>query len=602
MKGKLIIVVLFIILVFSPLISAAEKKDIPGARFENISLVDFIKFISAKTGQSILYSSSTIPSSIKVTLYSPSALSNEDLMKIFYSVLKENRLIPIKEGKSIFIIKATNIKNVGSKYTSNISSQPSTLATTIIKLKNISVDKLHVTLRHLVSPYGSLDIVPTLNAVVITDTKDRIRQIEKFMHSLDSSSKITTKLIPIKNASSSRVASELNKFFAELRSKKGISYSPVVLSEDTTNSLIIAARKSDFSYIQDLIDEIVGKASIQKSQKVFYLKNATAKNVYSVITKILSKTPSFRKTSISYDEATNSIIVIGSPSACDKVSSLIKQLDVPRKEVYIEALIIETSLSNLSEFGVEWTALGKHKGSIGYIGNANKGNLGNIENSVINNGQLTSLPNGFSMGILGDTVTYNGVKFPTLGALLNAIKSNNKINIVSNPKIVTLDNQKATIFVGENRPYLTSQKYDNNGNPIYTYDYKDVGVKLDILPHVNSDKIILDATLNVKKVTENVVVGNSVAPVTLTRTTTTKIALADGDKIMISGLIENDKEQKKEDVPILSSIPLLGGLFSYKKDSSNKTNLVIFLSVKIINSQEEMEKFLRKNEKKGEKS
>ncbi len=575
--------------------AAQNNSNVPGARFENISLIDFIKFVSAKTGQSITYSQRSIPMSAKVTLYSPNELSNNDLMKIFYSVLKENRLVPVKEGSTILIIRSSSVREIGGKYTTDISKPPNTLSTVVIRLKNISIDRLGIPLRHLVSPYGSVDIIPTLNVIVVTDTKDRIKQVEKLLRTMDSSNKIITKLISIKNASSSTVASELNKFFVELKRKKGSSYSPVVLSENASNSLIIAARKSDFSYIQTLVDEIIKKTESQKSQKVFYLKNAVAKDVYNVIVKLLSKTPTFKNTSISYDEATNSIIVIGTPSIYNRVSSLIHRLDVPRKQVYIEALIIETSLSNLSEFGVEWSALAKKSGSVGYVGNSNTGNLGNLENTIIGKGELAPLPNGFSLGILGNVVSYNGVKFATLGALLNALKTKNDINIVSNPKIVTLDNQKANIFVGENRPYLTSQKYDSNGNPIYTYDYKDVGVKLTILPHVNGKKIILDTTLNVKKVTENVMVGNSVAPVTLTRSTTTKIALDDGDKILISGLIENDKEKKEQRVPVLSSIPILGGLFKYNKTSTAKTNLLIFLSVKTINNQSDINAFDRKN-------
>ncbi len=574
---------------------AAENSTNPKARFENIGLADFIKFVSVKTNMSISYSQKDIPANAKITLYSPIELTNKDLLKIFYSVLKANRLVPIQKGNTIFIVRASSVREVGGQYSSTAAQLHDTLMTTIIKLKNVSVARLGIPIKHLVSPFGSIDIIPSINIIIVTDTKDRVKQITKLLESIDSSDKIKTKLIPIKNAQSSTIASELNKLFIELERRKGLSYTPVILSEDASNALIIAARKSDFDFIQNVIDGIVKQTKAQKSQKVFYLKNAVAKDVYGVIVKLLSKTPAFKNTSISYDEATNSIIVLGTPTIYNRVKSLVERLDVPRKQVYIEALIIETSLSNLSEFGVEWSALGRKNGAIGYAGNANTGNLGNLENSIINKGELAPLPGGFSLGILGNTVSYNGVKFATLGALLNALKTKSNINIVSNPRIVTLDNQKADIFVGENRPYLISQKYDVNGNPIFSYTYKDVGVKLDIMPHINGQKIIMDAKLDVKKVTENVSVGNNAAaPITLTRTTSTKISLDSGDKILISGLIENDKESKREGVPVLSSIPLLGGLFRYNKSTSTKTNLVIFLSVKIIKTQKDINKFREK--------
>jgi len=565
----------------------AYGKNVPVAQFEDIGLQDFIKFVAVRENLNIIYSQNEIPRNLKITLYSPSALTNRDLLKIFYSVLKENNIIATQQGNTILLSRYNTARAIGGKYVSKPSTiSQNTLSTVIIRLKNVSVMNVSSTVRHVMSPYGILDIIRPINTLVITDTKYRIDQISKLLRTLDSDDKIVVKLISIKSASSGTIANELNRFFNDLRVRNGMSYSPIIINEGESNSLLVAARINDFNFINSVINSILGSTEKNRFQKVFYLKNAVAKDVYDVITKLLAKSPSFKGSSISYDEATNSILFVGSPVLYNKVKQLIDELDVPRKEVYIEALIIETSLSKLSEFGVEWSATAKSGHSIGYAGNTNTGNLGNLEGSIINNNKFTPLPNGFNLGILGNTVTYNGVKFATLGALLNALKSNSDINIVSNPKIVTLDNQKATIFVGENRPYLTSQKYDSNGNPIYTYDYKDVGVKLTILPHINGNKILLNTNLEIKKVTENVMVGNTMAPVTLTRETSTKISLVNGEKILISGLIENDTQKQKTGVPILSDIPILGGLFEYKKNSTSKTNLMVFLSVRVVNNNE----------------
>ncbi len=578
----------FVILIMVLFIGVqAYGKNIPAAQFEDIGLQDFIKFVAVRENLNIIYSQNEIPRNLKITLYSPSALTNQDLLKIFYSVLKENNIVATQQGNTILLSRYNTARAIGGKYVSKPSSlSQNTLSTVIIRLKNVNVMSVSSTVRHVMSPYGILDIIRPINTLVITDTKYRIDQISKLLRTLDSDDKIIVKLIPIKNASSGIIANELNRFFNDLRVRNGMSYSPIIINESESNSLLVAARMNDFNFINSVINSILSNTEKNRFQRVFYLKNAVAKDVYDVITKLLSKSPSFKGSSISYDEATNSILFVGSPVLYNKVKQLIDELDVPRKEVYIEALIIETSLSKLSEFGVEWSATAKSGHSIGYAGNTNTGNLGNLEGSIINNNKFTPLPNGFNLGILGNTVTYNGVKFATLGALLNALKSNSDINIVSNPKIVTLDNQKATIFVGENRPYLTSQKYDSNGNPIYTYDYKDVGVKLTILPHINGDKILLNTNLEIKKVAENVMVGNTMAPVTLTRETSTKISLVNGEKILISGLIENDTQKQKTGVPILSDIPILGGLFEYKKNSTSKTNLMVFLSVRIVNNNE----------------
>ncbi len=581
----------------------ALGKNIPQAQFKDITLQDFIKFVAVRENLNIVYSQRSIPRGLKITLYSPATLSDRDLLKIFYSVLKENNIVATQQGNTILLTRYNSARAIGGKYLKNIpKDEQNTLSTVVVRLKNINVVAIASTVRHVMSPYGVMDIIKPINTIVITDTKYRIEQISKLLRSLDSDDRIVVKLIPIKNASSKTLASELNRFFNDLRVKNGISYSPIIIGESASNSLLVAARINDFSFINSVISSILKNSRKSKFQKVFYLKNAVAKDVYSVITKLLSKTPNFKNSSISYDEATNSILFIGSPVVYNRVKELIQKLDVPRKEVYIEALIIETSLNKLSEFGVEWSATAKSGQTIGYAGNANTGNLGNVESSIINNQKFTPLPNGFSLGILGNTVVYNGVKFATLGALLNALKSDSSINIVSNPKIVTLDNQKAVIFVGENRPYLTSQKYDNNGNPIYTYDYKDVGVKLTILPHVNGNKIMINTKLEIKKVTENVLVGNTMAPITLSRTTSTLISLVNGEKILISGLIENDNQIKQTGVPLFSSIPLVGALFRYKKKSVSKTNLLIFLSVRIVNNVNAMRNIMKKETERLERN
>ncbi len=581
----------------------AFGKGVPQAQFKDISLQDFIKFVAVRENLNIVYSQRSIPRGLKITLYSPAKLSNRDLLKIFYSVLKENNIVATQQGKTILLTLYKSVRAIGGKYLTKIpKDEQNTLSTVVVRLKNINVMTIASTVRHVMSPYGVMDIIKPINTIVITDTKYRIEQISKLLKSVDSDDRIVVKLIPIKNASSRALASELNKFFNDLRVRNGMSYSPIIISESESNSLLVAARINDFAFISSVISSILKNSKKSKFQKVFYLKNAVAGDVYSVIIKLLSKTPSFKYSSISYDKATNSILFIGSPIVYNKVKELIQKLDVPRKEVYIEALIIETSLNKLSEFGVEWSATAKSGHTIGYAGYSNTGNLGNIEGSIINNQKFTPLPNGFNLGILGNTVVYNGVKFTTLGALLNALKSDSSINIVSNPKIVTLDNQKAVIFVGENRPYLTSQKYDSNGNPIYTYDYKDVGVKLTILPHVNGNKIMINTKLEIKKVAENVLVGNTMAPVTLSRTTSTLISLVNGEKILISGLIENDHQVKQTGVPLFSSLPLVGALFRYKKKSVSKTNLLIFLSVRIVNNVNTMQKIMKAEMKRLKKN
>ena len=563
----------------------AEKISL---KLVDISLEDFIKFMSVRTKTNIVYSKRDIPSSIKINLFIPEGVSERDLRRIFDAILRANGLVAINKEGTLVVLRSSTVRRFAGELWPQ--GQSYALVTDVIVLKNLGAYEAQKIVKHLLSTAGRVDVIKAINAVVLTDVKERVKKVRAFLKRMDLTEKTVVRVYHFDDVDSVKLASELKHFFAEL-SKRSPGFSvPVVVSESASNSVLMAFKKKDESYIEEVVQEVYQRLRKVGAQKVIYLKNAVAKNVYKVVSDLIAKDKAFKGVSVSYDEPTNSIILLGKQALFGKIERLIQKLDVARKQVYIEALVVETSVSKLREFGVEWSAAAKASGGVGYAGTTTSGHLGAIESTILGEGKFTALPGGFTLGVLGDTVTYNGIKFATLGALLNAFKSDSGINIVSNPKIVTLDNQKATIFVGENRPYLISEKYDINGNPIYSYTYKDVGVKLNIWPHISGKKILLDVEIEVNKVSEEVARGKTVAPVTLTRKTKTQIALEDGQKILISGLIEDDASRQKRGVPLLSSIPILGALFRYESNSKSKTNLSIFLTVHMVKAPETLAK------------
>ncbi|MBQ3034266.1 MAG: hypothetical protein IJD28_07780, partial [Deferribacterales bacterium] len=166
------------------------------------------------------------------------------------------------------------------------------------------------------------------------------------------------------------------------------------------------------------------------------------------------------------------------------------------------------------------------------------------------------------------------------------------IGIVSNPQILTLDNEEAEVFVGENRPYLTSEKQDSNNNPIQTFDYRDVGVKLKITPQISSsDIIVLTVEQEVKKMMESSM--ESASPTTLNRTTKTTVRLQNKSIMVISGLIKNDVTTGESGVPFLSKIPILGWLFKSRSYQNEQTNLTMFISATIIDTVDDAEALMK---------
>jgi len=254
---------------------------------------------------------------------------------------------------------------------------------------------------------------------------------------------------------------------------------------------------------------------------------------------------------------------------------MIEKLDIPRKQVYVEALILETSLTRTDSFGLDWFTVGANNDLVGY------GSTG-VNPTALTPGTIP-MPGGFGAGIMGNMITYNGLTFPSIGAFLNALRTDSGINIVSNPQILTIDNQDAETFSGENIPFKTGDRLDVNNNLSTTYDYRNVGIRLKVTPQISGETINLDVDLAVDQVSPSEDGYSS----TLTRTTKTKVQLEDNTIMVISGLMKDGSTTYTSGIPFLSRIPILGWLFKNQTNSSDKTNLMVFISARIINTRED---------------
>jgi general secretion pathway protein D len=557
---------------------------------KNISLLDFVKFVSEFTNTNFVYNEKDLKG--EVTIDSRLEMSTDDILEIFYSTLNLNNLVAVNKGSYIRILKNTEVRNFQDDYKKNIDKTANYegMVTTILKLNKINARNLSLSFNKLKSKYGFVQSLKGINAIIVRDSSERIKKMIKIIKDLESdASGFEVKAIEIHNTSASNVEKGLRKFFIELKKQSLIAIDPVIISDDFSNVLIVASTKDNFKKIEYMVAQMdIAGINSTSVPRVFYLKNSSAEDVEKVLNKLLSKTDTKKnivKFNVASDKATNSIIVVGDQMLYKKVETLIAKLDIPRKQVYVEALILETTLENGSKFGVEWIAGGgdndNYYATAGHLVRGTDGNS-NLVNFASNG--PGALPGGFTLGVLGNVITFNGITFPSLGALMHAVSKLNGINILSNPQILTLDNEEAEIFVGENRPFMVSEKYDSNNNPVQTYDYRDVGVRLKITPHISSDDLVtLKIEQEVKKVTAST--ANVNQPITLTRKTTTKVKLKNGSTMVISGLIKDDTSLSTSSVPWLSKIPLIGWLFKYEAKGFEKTNMMVFVSVHLIESQ-----------------
>lgn len=566
----------------------------------DMELNDFVSFVSEFTKKNFVYDKASLRG--KVSVDSKTQIRSADIMDIFASTLRANGMELVDRGTYFEIVKQSDYMDTDdSAGTGDVNA----LITTIIYPKNFDARILGNALGKLKSKGGYVEVLKGINAVVMRDRVGRIVKVRSFIEKLDArADSMSLRTIKIENASAANVAEKLSKLYSDMEKKNLISSDPVVVADDYSNVLLVASEEKDFERLLYIISQLDTKSpGSYNAPKVFYLKNANAEDVNKVLTALTGnisvsseKKADKTKSSVSFDKSTNTVIVFGDQELYGKVEDLVKKLDVPRKQVFVEALILETTLDSGNKFGVEWLAGGGSDSAAGTIGFVNdNSSLVDFQSPTLDgeSANFSALSSGFNLGILGNIISYEGVSFPTLGLLANFVKTASGINILSNPQILTLDNEEAEVFVGENRPFLTSTKYDSNNQPVYSYDYKDVGVKLKIVPQISSDDTItLKIEQEVKKVSESTT--DAKAPITLTRSTKTKVKLKDGSMMVISGLLKDDSTRANSAVPGLANIPILGWLFKTKSGSYEKTNMMVFISTYIINTQEDAEKLTEK--------
>ncbi len=339
---------------------------------------------------------------------------------------------------------------------------------------------------------------------------------------------------------------------------------------------------------------------------VYYLQNANAEDLAKVLTSLPTGTTTTSSSAsaaatkegvketavvlskdvqILADKATNSLVINAGKDDYLVLEDIIRKLDITRKMVYIEALIMEVSMTKQFELGVQWYG-GKETGSIDgndvvTFGSSNTGT------SIIDTSGNFSLPTGLSLGVLGDTITIGDFTFPSIQAFVRAYGTNSDVHILSTPQVMTLDNEEASINVSDNVPYLTSRQETTSGNDYSNYDFKDVGVKLTITPQINQERFVkLKIAQEVSQLVSQTEVG---LPTTLKREAKTTVMIKDGQTVVIGGLIDETKSNASYKVPVLGSIPILGYLFRAKTASTDKKNLYIFITPHIVENPAEAE-------------
>ncbi len=576
--------------------------------FNNVDINVLIKFISELTGRNFVVDNRVKG---KVTIISPKKISVKEAYRVFESVLEVHGFSTVPSGDITKVIPAPDArsKNIETRLKEESGVPEDKVVTQLIPLTYANADEIKKLFAPLISKSSVMLAYAPTNILIVTDVYSNILRLMRIVKAIDVEGmghEIT--VLPLQHAEAAKIVKTLSSVFAVPRKKaKGLSAKTLqFVADDRTNSIVVLASEVDTIRIKalvSLLDKRVPKG--EEKLRVYYLENATAEDLAKVLQAILSKQGGAARKGkkeapvisenvrITADKATNSLIIMASRDDYQVLEEIIRQLDISRAMVYIEALIMEVNVDKDFNLGVEWQVGGSSTvqgRDVIYGGGSGKG--GSIPGI-----SGTTYPLGLALGIIGEGITAGGVTFPSIAAFVNAHQRDKDVNILATPQILTKDNEEAKIYVGKNVPFQTRSGSSSASTDVYTsYEYRDVGITLKITPQISKDRLVsLKIAQEISKLDELSTTSPD-RPTTLKRSIDTTVVVKDNNTIVIGGLIDTTSTITENKVPLLGDIPLLGVLFRSTARSSEKTNLFVFLTPHVLYEPNEAKGILKEKQ------
>lgn len=502
------------------------------------------------------------------------------------------------------------------------------VVTQIFKLNFEQANNLVPVLRPLISPNNTLNVNPGNNSLVITDYADNLQRMARIIAALDVSNASDVEVITLKHAIAVDLAPLVTRLIepssntaatpTPTQGQTSSDYKTTLMAEPRSNALIVrAANPARLALVRALIEKLdqPGSSSPSGNIHVVYLKNADATKLAATLraavsggantasvstalntgnTSTMTAPPSGLSSGvgsslastlgssssnvattggqIQADTATNSLIITAPEPQYRQLRAVIDMLDQRRAQVMVESLIAEVNASKAQQIGIQWQSA---IGSNGVAGTS-FGTTGNI--AALSQGGSTASASGISSGLnIGTVRNINGTN--VLSSLANFLQTNTDANILSTPNLLTLDNEEAKIVVGQNVPFLTGQYTSNNTatgsvNPFQTIERKDVGLTLKVKPQISETGTV---KLTIFQEVSSIGTSTTSGYITNKRSIESNVLVEDGAIVVLGGLLSDDYEGNKSQVPGLGDIPGLGWLFKSETRSRTKSNLMVFL-------------------------
>ena len=559
-----------------------------------VELRSVIEAVSSITGKNFIIDPRV---RAEVTLLSSSPMSSEAFYEAFLSLLQVHGFVAVASGEIIKIVPdASSRQYPGFPNIENAANED--IVTQVIEIRNINAAQLVPILRPLLPQYGHLAAHAGSNMLIISDRANNVDRILDIIRRIDQSDDNEIEVIKLNYASASEIVRVLTVLANAPRSD-GTNSRISMVADARTNSVLIGGAKNGRLKIRALIAHLDTSTEEGDSTRVRYLRYADAESLSEKLLQHFSQQNQGSNSSsnneninVWADQQTNAIIVNAPPKMMRSLMGIVDQLDIRRLQVLVEAIIVEVVADRTSELGVTWATDGSNNDNI--VGATNFPDLGPgviqlagiTNNNNINVNPANFIGQGMSVGV--GKITKQGTSFASIIRMLEGIADT---NIISTPSIVTTDNEEASLNVGQEVPFVTGSFSNTGGtggavNPFQTIQREQVGVSLTITPQINEgDSILLKIAQEISNISASAT--GAVDLITNERTIDTTVIVNDGDILVLGGLLEDQLRESDQRVPFLGNIPLLGNLFKSKKTTKVKTNLMVFIRPKILDTSEQ---------------
>ncbi|MBU0485222.1 MAG: type II secretion system secretin GspD [Proteobacteria bacterium] len=642
----------------NPLLTSAAKQkeqqreDTPSAsrgegvllNFDNADIYEVIQVISE-----ILNLDYIIDPQVKgvVNIRSGNKIPIEQLFAVFKKILNINGLDIRQEGEYDYIFAANKptAQIIYSPEQIRLLKDSPRIVMQVVPIMHLSSAEAIKLIKPYLSERGSVENLSSMNTIFICDFESKIIDVLTILAQLDISplSALKIRLVKVEKAPLFDLRDELIEILSAMQINQKDYQGVTALPLERINSMLLVSNNEQLldSATLWLTELDILPEEGRDNIYIYNVRNSVASELAALVTDLLSENGAGNKPAVAKkavtrrssstntsattpaaapaspppspirsntsapessmrftgepmliaDDSRNVIILRALPTDYNRLVKLLERLDNMPRQVLIEVLVAEVTLSNDWEFGVEWSMNDQRLkiNNSSYTNNYTS-NLSQIGNGAdITHSNLLTTASGFTYSVLNSTGEAIGI--------LNSIASDNDLSILSSPQIMVLNNESAMVKVGQEVPITTTQTVsdDPNVNDVRTVQYRDTGVILHVSPRINyNGMIIVDVEQTVSEAQEQNTTSDIKSPIIITRELKTKLAVKDGQSILMGGMLSNKTDSGESGIPLLKDIPLLGWLFKSKSETTRKTELLVMITPYVIESEDVLDQYAQR--------